>query len=134
MSYSKDNPEGLIEFKKRRAQAVKDWRERTKKKIIQSMGGSCQICGYDRFHHALELHHIDPTEKEKGIAELMARPSNPSKYFDELRKCILLCSNCHREVHGGFACVPENHSRFDESVFTDFDTPKMKERKKRSKK
>ena len=71
-----------------------------KKKIIKIMGGKCCLCGYDKCIAALELHHINPEEKEFSF-------SNYNSYkkldllIDELKKCILLCSNCHKEVHYG---------------------------------
>lgn len=111
------NIEDRREFGQRRGQAVKEWRARTKNKIIAAMGGCCQICGYFKCSQALELHHIDPSQKEKTISSLFVSPTNPSNYFDELRKCILLCSNCHREVHAGLAELPETYAKLDESYF-----------------
>lgn len=35
---------------------------------------------------------------------------------EEVTKCILLCSNCHREVHDGITKIPENYQKFDESL------------------
>lgn len=71
-----------------------------KQKSIDYKGGLCEVCGYDKCNSALEFHHKDPNEKDFSI-------SNVKKYtFDErikneLDKCVLLCSNCHREVHAG---------------------------------
>ena len=81
---------------------VKRWRQNTKEKIVKVMGGCCQICGYDKCNAALELHHINPEEKEIGIAQFMANPVSWHKIVNELTKCSLLCANCHRELHAGF--------------------------------
>jgi hypothetical protein len=69
-----------------------------KELMVEYKGGCCQKCGYDKYLGALEFHHLDPNEKDFN-------PSHYRKYtFDErvkneLDKCILLCSNCHRETH-----------------------------------
>lgn len=83
------------------AKSVTKWRKRTKEQIIEAMGGGCQICGYNKYYGSLDLHHLDPEAKEFSISNAL---SSPRKIYDigtELLKCVLLCSNCHREVHGG---------------------------------
>lgn len=61
------------------------------------MGEKCQICGYDRCITALELHHINPSEKDFSFNQ----KDNMSweRLQPELQKCILVCANCHREIH-----------------------------------
>ena len=81
------------------------------------MGGKCQICSYDRCSSALELHHIDSSQKEFGFGGIRANPKAIAEIKEELKKCILLCANCHREVHSGIVCVPTKFISFDESVF-----------------
>lgn len=65
---------------------------------IEYKGGCCQNCGYNKYSGALEFHHLNPEEKDFSLTA-----SSPSRSFDrvkkELDKCILLCSNCHREEH-----------------------------------
>lgn len=61
------------------------------------MGDECQICGYKRSLNALELHHINPQEKEF----IFDRIRSWDKNMEELKKCILVCANCHREIHVG---------------------------------
>ena len=63
-------------------------------------GSKCQICNYDKYQGALDFHHLDPNEKDFSIGEATSRVLN-SKIKAELDKCILVCSNCHRELHGG---------------------------------
>lgn len=69
---------------------------------IEYKGGKCvgESCGYNRYFGALEFHHLDSEEKEFGISGSRLRAFN-EKIKKELDKCILVCSNCHREIHGG---------------------------------
>ncbi|MBP6858411.1 MAG: hypothetical protein KBC33_01105 [Candidatus Pacebacteria bacterium] len=63
-------------------------------------GGKCMFCGYNRCQDALDFHHKDPTKKNFGLS---ARGLTRSweKIKEEVDKCILICANCHREVHAG---------------------------------
>lgn len=96
-------------------EAVQKWRKSTKQRIIDSMGGKCQICEYNKCQEALELHHINPDEKEFGLGKVVANPKSWEKIVNELRKCILLCSNCHREVHADVISLPNDYQTFNES-------------------
>lgn len=98
---------------------VKKWRKETKKRIVASMGGKCQCCGYDRCVESLDFHHIDPSEKELAFGKIRASPKKWESICNELRKCILVCSNCHREIHCGLIKVPENYQKFNED-FVDY--------------
>jgi len=69
-----------------------------KKKVIELMGGKCVRCGYFRNYAALEFHHLDPSKKEINIAGNGIKGSW-KRLMAELQKCILICSNCHREEH-----------------------------------
>ncbi len=98
------------------SEAVKTWRKNTKLKIIQSMGGCCQICGYCKCPESMDMHHLDPTIKEFTFGKMMANPKAwTSKIIPELKKCILLCANCHREYHAGYVDIPETFCEFDSS-------------------
>lgn len=88
------------------SERVISWRKRTKLKMISSMGGRCQACGYKACVEALEFHHIDPSQKEIAFGKMRANPVGIAKVFEELKKCILLCANCHREVHSGIRELP----------------------------
>lgn len=76
---------------------VKSHRKRMKEKSVEYKGGSCQMCGYDKCIGALEFHHIDPTQKDFGISSYIYLSWDKIKI--ELDKCILVCANCHREIH-----------------------------------
>ena len=62
-------------------------------------GNKCQACGYDKCLSALDYHHKDPTEKDFAISQFPKR--RIVLILEELRKCVLLCGNCHSEVHDG---------------------------------
>lgn len=75
-----------------------------KTRAIAYKGGKCIICEYSRCDSALVFHHLDPNEKDFGIASNRTR--NWEKIVKELDKCVLLCGNCHSEVHAGIAQLP----------------------------
>ena len=100
------------------SEAVKRWRRNTKERIVQAFGGKCGICGYKRCHSALSLHHLDPNVKEMGLGGVRANPKSWKKIVEEIRKCVLLCHNCHSEVHDGLVELPKDIKKFDESFET----------------
>lgn len=55
----------------------------------------CVICGENR-PWCLDFHHINPEEKEGEIVKLI---ESPRRLQEELKKCIVLCANCHRDLH-----------------------------------
>ena len=71
-----------------------------KKGIVQEMKSQCACakCGETR-GYVLDYHHIDPSIKEDSVARLTSNTSNLEKVFAEIEKCVVLCSNCHREFH-----------------------------------
>ena len=75
-----------------------------KLKCIEYKGGKCQICKYDKHPGALEFHHINPNEKDFQISKVKNYTFNTA-IEKELDKCALLCSNCHKEVHGGLIAL-----------------------------
>lgn len=93
---------------------VKAWRVRTKKRIVEAMGGRCACCGYDRCTSALALHHRDPSQKDFGFGDFRASAISWAKAVMELRKCIMVCHNCHAEVHEGLREIPAEAAQFDE--------------------
>jgi hypothetical protein len=74
--------------------------KKTKQSCVDYKGGMCVICRYDTYVGALEFHHLDPSQKDFNISSKKNSGFGPMMKA-ELDKCILLCSCCHREVHGG---------------------------------
>jgi len=83
-----------------RAKMRKQRIERTRKnkqKAIDYKGGKCARCGYNKCTAAMDFHHIDLSKKERQVSDILGGAWAKSK--KELDKCILLCANCHRELH-----------------------------------
>lgn len=79
------------------SEAVQKRRDILKMRAVEYKGGKCEKCGYDKCISALEFHHLDPSEKEFTITQGYIKSWEKTKI--ELDKCILVCSNCHREIH-----------------------------------
>lgn len=78
--------------------AVSKRRKLLKEKAISYLGGKCTNCGYSKCADALEFHHLDTTQKDFGIS-YKGITRAWEKIQNELDKCILVCSNCHKEIH-----------------------------------
>ena len=70
-----------------------------KPKMLEYKGGKCQVCGYSRCSQSLHFHHLNPSIKEFNVSG--SHSVSWSRLERELDKCVLLCSNCHGEVHAG---------------------------------
>ena len=67
--------------------------------LIVACGGKCNRCGYARNLAALAWHHLDPALKGFNLDVRSLSNRNRDAIDDEIRKCILLCANCHAEIH-----------------------------------
>ena len=59
---------------------------------------SCKKCGENRFY-LLDFHHVNPEIKDKTVAKMISDHNKMADIQKEIDKCIILCSNCHREFH-----------------------------------
>ncbi len=85
----------------------KKWRDRNPEKCLQIYEmnkrilhdlkiNGCAICGYAKCDGSLEFHHVNSKGRKFNIK--IARMANKN-LVGELNKCILLCRNCHGEIH-----------------------------------
>ena len=86
--------------------AVSKRRKALKQMAIEYKGGKCAICGYSKCSGALEFHHLDKTSKDFGLS-VRGLTRSWKKIQIESDKCILVCSNCHREIHAGQLQLPK---------------------------
>ena len=91
------NNQNCLICKKCRSESVIKNRQKNKIKAIDYLGGKCSKCGYNKCVGALVFHHLDPTQKDIEYTKLKNR--SWERLQIELDKCILLCSNCHQEIH-----------------------------------
>jgi len=90
--HKKKTPNGRME----KAKKIKEYKEQL----------SCGSCGYSHKSRgkkfstwALQFHHHDHT-KEANVGNMISNGFGLKKIFDEIKKCIVLCANCHMELHG----------------------------------
>ena len=76
------------------------WRRKIKESLKLKMGGKCQLCGYSKCLAALDFHH-NGDEKNGSISQMIMWKGKQAT-IAETKLCILVCANCHREIHDGY--------------------------------
>jgi hypothetical protein len=76
---------------------VVNCRRNIKQRLIEYKGGRCEVCGFNKeCSTCYDFHHKDPKQKLFTL-------SKSNKSFEQQRleadKCMLLCKNCHAEIH-----------------------------------
>ena len=74
-------------------------RQERKDRLIRYKGGKCCICSYNECQASLVFHHLRPEEKSVGIGDRKLAPLE--ELLKEVDKTILVCNNCHGEIHEG---------------------------------
>lgn len=90
----------LRHIRKEAANREVELRKEKKLRAVAFFGGVCFLCkcGYPAM--VFEFHHLDSKKKDFEIATRGMQRSWP-RIAAELAKCVMLCANCHREVHSG---------------------------------
>jgi len=83
---------------------------RRKLELVSRLGGGCSKCGYNKNLSALEFHHLDPSTKSIELDNRTLSNSSIETIEKELLKCILICSNCHSELHNPKLDIKELNS------------------------
>jgi hypothetical protein len=90
------NKKRTLTGKLSRSLARKRTRIETQTIARELKAGGCSLCGYRKCTAALEFHHVGE-DKEKNVSQV----STKSSLLREASKCIVVCANCHREIHAG---------------------------------
>lgn len=98
------------------------WQDR-KKKAVELMGGKCCICGYNKNYACLDFHHLDAKEKEFSFST--GRNKSWNKIIEELQKCILVCRNCHGELHFPNCEISKENNHLKDNNFLNGFYPKQ---------
>lgn len=86
--------------------AVSKRRKKLKEMAVLYKGGKCIVCNYSRYIGALDFHHVDESDKEFSLS-VNGLTRSWQRIQIELDKCVLVCSNCHREIHGGLINIKD---------------------------
>lgn len=86
--------------KNRAALAQRDREKRARSLVVRAKSEiGCLKCGYNNYSGALQWAHVDAKQKKAEPSWLI--PKSDEVAFEELRKCVLLCANCHWEAGAG---------------------------------
>lgn len=85
--------EQRIEYQRKKYRDFRLWLEgyKTDKK--------CAICGYNEHTEILQFHHVNPKDKSFEISDGNACSRSKEAILNEMKKCIIVCPNCHRWIH-----------------------------------
>lgn len=72
-------------------------RKRLKRLGLDFLGEKCSRCGYDKCEASLLFHHKNPKTKKFSLGS--GKVLGWERFKEELKKCIILCWNCHMELH-----------------------------------
>jgi len=86
--------------------AVSRRRKKLREMARDYKGGSCMVCGYNKCQRALSFHHLNPKEKDFDLSS-RGLTRSWERIKKEIDKCVLLCANCHMEVHDGITQLPK---------------------------
>lgn len=118
--WRKNNPDKVKLHKKKYYAKGHTKRQLVREQIKSLAGGCCIVCGYNRCLSALDFHHINPQDKKFGLAQRVSTTIN-QQTLDEIAKCVLLCANCHRELHAGLILLSSLHPEPTPSTAVEFD-------------
>lgn len=99
--------ESYLKYAHRR-NSIKDRRDANNAYNLKLMRRYKALCGClvcrEREPVALDLHHLDPSQKDHNPSKVVCYSTETMK--KEIRKCVVLCANCHRKVHAGVLNLP----------------------------
>ena len=80
----------------------KKYRNEKKIAMIKLRNSECLSCGLEfngNNASVFDFHHVDSTKKKFNLNAKSAQNKSFEKMLNELEKCVMLCSNCHRLHH-----------------------------------
>lgn len=83
--------------RKVRQEAANNINRTNKAKAVEHFGNKCHDCGQTYPQCVYQFHHLDPKEKDVNPSKSFSRKSE--KMWAELKKCVMLCANCHMIRH-----------------------------------
>lgn len=94
---SRPNPWGTRTLEQQlRSRRIAPWCEKRERTVLDRLVFGCYDCGEHNIY-CLDFHHIDPSTKLFNISTMVSKGVKHEKLMNELEKCVVLCSNCHRK-------------------------------------
>lgn len=89
----------------RKKQQMQEYRNRIKQAVYdyKMAAGGCRYCSETAIV-ALDFHHPD-SNKEFNVSQWHVR--GLEAVIAEMKKCEVVCANCHRKLHAGFLLAPK---------------------------
>ena len=75
-------------------------KEKFKWFYLITKGIFCSICK-ESSRCCLDFHHVDPKTKIDTVAMTVRENRSSERILNEMMKCAVVCSNCHRKIHAG---------------------------------
>lgn len=110
--YYEDNIEKILEWKKqyflKNIDKIRKYNKEHSREIYQKnrkwvneykLYIGCLVCGYNKCAEALDFHHLNDDDKSFNISTKVGKNTNLEIIKKEMEKCIILCRNCHAELH-----------------------------------
>jgi hypothetical protein len=82
-------------------QRIINRKNRIREWILEYKSGLVCICCGEKTTACLDFHHLDQSKKEKSLGFARNQGWGKERILKEMKKCIVLCSNCHRKLHAG---------------------------------
>lgn len=85
-------------------------------KLIAEKGGNCERCQRAFHPQVMVFHHRSAEDKQLPLNAAVLTDMSWNKILAEAKRCHLLCSNCHKEVHAykdlRFLDIPEDETQY----------------------
>jgi len=91
---------------------VKEWRKNTKIKLVEGFASKCCICNLEDDPVVYDFHHLDEDKKD---FQLSSKVMSWENLVNEAKKCVMVCSHCHRKIHFRNLII-EKPIEFDEKL------------------
>lgn len=72
------------------------------KKWFNDYKSKCKCSKCEENHPScLEFHHTGEYKKSRAICKMVQSCCSKETILEEMKKCIVLCCNCHNKIHWG---------------------------------
>lgn len=101
----------------KKSHTVVTFRRRIKIALVEANGHKCACCGLVDHPSLYDFHHINPEQKSFGLSNASTTRAK-SAYAQEAKKCVMLCSNCHRRIENNLITLDDlDLTPFNEEIY-----------------